>query len=105
MDDSDRAELQVISVESQKPGEVVCIVRCVGGVARNGQRFSIEHAKNFESEAGQQNIWTLTEINRYGKTVEFFDPPHGAKVSLAGPDAEELEGRVVLKQMLDGAKK
>ncbi|MFD9304623.1 hypothetical protein ACFWCB_18540 [Streptomyces sp. NPDC060048] len=67
------AELQVYAVEAADATGGVCVVRCVGGVARPGQVYAVG-----ESRLG------LRRIERYGRTVEFFDAGHTATVHLAG---------------------
>nr|WSX50820.1 hypothetical protein OG409_18835 [Streptomyces sp. NBC_00974] len=67
------AELQVYAVEAADAAGGVCVVRCVGGVARAGQVYA----------AGELRLG-LRWIERYGRTVESFDAGHVAKVYLAG---------------------
>lgn len=68
------AELQVYAVEAADVTGGVCVVRCVGGVARAGQVYA----------AGELRLG-LRRIERYGRAVEFFDAGHVAKVHLTGP--------------------
>ncbi|MBT2468044.1 hypothetical protein J7E97_09160 [Streptomyces sp. ISL-66] len=68
------AELQVYAVEAADVTGGVCVVRCVGGVARAGQVYA----------AGELRLG-LRRIERYGRTVESFDAGHTAKVHLTGP--------------------
>ncbi|WP_327305597.1 hypothetical protein OG730_20480 [Streptomyces sp. NBC_01298] len=68
------AELQVCAVESADVTGGVCVVRCIGGVARSGQVFA----------AGALRT-RLRGIERYGRTVGSFDAGHVAKVRLTGP--------------------
>ncbi|MFF5701763.1 hypothetical protein ACFY7H_04585 [Streptomyces sp. NPDC012794] len=67
------AELQVYDVEEADVTGGVCLVRCVGGVARAGQVYA----------AGQSRVW-LRAIERYGRDVGSFDAGHTARVRLAG---------------------
>ncbi|MEU9298972.1 hypothetical protein [Streptomyces sp. NPDC048269] len=67
------AELQVYSVEEADVTGGVCVVRCVGGVARAGQVYAV----------GELRLG-LRRIERYGRTVGFFDAGHVAKVHLTG---------------------
>lgn len=67
------AELQVCSVEEADVTGGVCVVRCVGGVARAGQVYAVG-----ESRMG------LRHIERYGRPVGSFDAGHVAKVRLTG---------------------
>ncbi|MFJ4004201.1 hypothetical protein ACIPWL_12185 [Streptomyces sp. NPDC090023] len=79
---SETARLQIYSVESEDLDSAVCVVRCVGGVVRVGQEF-----------AGPM---TLDWILRYGRTVEFLEPPHSAQVRLSGAVVHTLERGVVV---------
>ncbi|MFD4725175.1 hypothetical protein ACFWNW_08835 [Streptomyces seoulensis] len=76
------ARLQIHSVEQEGPAAAVCIVRCVGGVARVGQEFA--------------GAMTLDRILRYGREVEFLEPPHSAKVRLSGAGVHALERGAVV---------
>ncbi|MFE9631779.1 hypothetical protein [Streptomyces sp. NPDC006463] len=67
------AELQVYSVEEADVTGGVCVVRCVGGVARTGQVYA----------AGELRLW-LRRIERYGRPVGSFGAGHIAKVRLTG---------------------
>lgn len=67
------AELQVYCVEEADVTGGVCVVRCVGGVARAGQVYAVG-----ESRMG------LRHIERYGRPVGSFDAGHVAKVHLTG---------------------
>lgn len=68
------AELQVCAVEAADVTGGVCVVRCIGGVARDGQLYA----------AGELRT-RLRGIERYGRTVGSFDAGHVAKVQLTGP--------------------
>lgn len=68
------AELQVCAVEAADAAGGVCVVRCIGGVARAGQLYAV----------GELRI-RLWHIERYGRTVGSFDAGHVAKVRLTGP--------------------
>ncbi|MGC4999323.1 MULTISPECIES: hypothetical protein [unclassified Streptomyces] len=78
----DAARLQIHSVEQRSVDTAVCVVRCVGGIARVGQEF-----------AGPM---ILDRIVRYKEEVCFLDPPHSAKVMLSGAAVRVLEGGVVI---------
>ncbi|MFJ3200238.1 hypothetical protein [Streptomyces sp. NPDC086989] len=67
------AELQVYSVEEADVTGGVCVVRCLGGVARTGQVYAV----------GALRLG-LRRIERHGRTVAFFDAGHVARVHLAG---------------------
>lgn len=86
------AELQVYSVEEADATGGVCVVRCVGGVARAGQVYA----------AGELRLW-LRRIERYGRSVGFFDAGHVAKVHLAGAVVALLSrGQVLTSVPPDG---
>lgn len=73
--------IQIVSVELQASDQLTCVVRCVGGVVRVGQNFAPEHQDDREDAV--RSLLTLEQIDRYGRSVEFFDAPHGAKISLS----------------------
>ncbi|MDT6983399.1 hypothetical protein ACFSUJ_31330 [Streptomyces lusitanus] len=85
-DDSERGKLQIYAVESAGPEAATCVVRCTGGIARTGQRYS----------SGEIAPLTLEHITRYGRAVDFVDPPHNAKVRFSGEGARGLVRNVVL---------
>ncbi|MFE1314313.1 hypothetical protein [Streptomyces sp. NPDC058755] len=74
------ARLQIYSVEERDGATATCIVRCVGGVVRVGQRFGV----------GPDKV-TLKGILCYERPVDFVDPPHSAKVWLTGRSVGLLE--------------
>ncbi|MGW5848204.1 hypothetical protein ACWFQ8_09675 [Streptomyces sp. NPDC055254] len=67
------AELQVYSVEEADVTGGVCVVRCVGGVARTGQVYAV----------GELRLG-LRGIERYGRTVVSVGAGHTARVHLRG---------------------
>ena len=81
-------KLQIYSVEDRGPTHATCVVRCVGGVARTGHRFTTNSAPD---SLGENISITLTRIIRYGETVDFVDPPHNAKVDFSGEGVSVLE--------------
>lgn len=88
MADQNLGKLQIYSVEEMGSESVTCIVRCVGGVVRTGQRFSVNPATN--DSTGRP--WVLLDwINRYGSLVQFVDPPHNAKVHFTGDGVSQLK--------------
>jgi hypothetical protein len=87
------ARLSILSVEEREATTAVCVVRCVGGVARVGQRFAIE--------PHDTPTVTLEEILRYGQSVGFIDPPHSAKVRLTGETVGMLVRRAVVTATAD----
>jgi ketosteroid isomerase-like protein len=88
------ARLSVHSVEERDATAAVCVVRCVGGVARTGQRFAVEPC--------DAPTVTLEEILRYGQSVEFVDPPHTAKVRLTGEAVGMVVRGAVVSAVLSG---
>ncbi|MFG2990834.1 hypothetical protein ACGFZK_16365 [Streptomyces sp. NPDC048257] len=86
------AELQVYSVEEADVTGGVCVVRCVGGVARAGQVYAVG-----ESRIG------LRRIERHGRSVGSFDAGHVAKVRLEGAMVALLtRGQVLTSVPPDG---
>ncbi|MFI8498551.1 hypothetical protein ACIGFK_08685 [Streptomyces sp. NPDC085524] len=86
------AELQVYSVEEADVTGGVCVVRCVGGVARAGQVFAV----------GELRLW-LRGIERHGRAVGSFDAGHTAKVRLTGAVVALLSrGQVLTSVPPDG---
>ncbi|MER5929834.1 hypothetical protein [Streptomyces sp. NPDC002054] len=67
------AKLLVSSVEEADGAGGVCIVRCVGGIARTGQVYAA---------AGSRVV--LRRIEWYGRERAFLDGGHSAKVHLGG---------------------
>ncbi|MFD7460530.1 MULTISPECIES: hypothetical protein [unclassified Streptomyces] len=93
MVDVDAGELQIYSVEERETAAATCIVRCVGGIPRTGQRFLVGSALD---PAARPVHVTLDWICRYGKRVDFVDPPHSAIVRLSGEAVAVLERGVIL---------
>lgn len=81
MNMSEFSKLQVYSVEQERPDGGTCVVRCIEGVVRVGQVFQLEGGEGSEEIL---KTLTLDRIERYGRFVEFFDPPHNALVHLSG---------------------
>ncbi|MFG2293308.1 hypothetical protein [Streptomyces sp. NPDC048603] len=78
-------EVQVYSVEEADGAGGVCVVRCVGGVARVGQLYA----------AGESRI-VLRRAERWGRAVPQVDAGHSAKVWLRGPVVALLgKGQVI----------
>lgn len=93
MDDSNAGELQIYSVEERENAAATCIVRCVGGIVRTGQKFRMEATGDATDDS---SLMSLDWINRYEKLIEFIDPPHSAKVHLSGQGVSLLERGVIL---------
>ncbi|MEU1867088.1 hypothetical protein [Streptomyces gardneri] len=89
----DNSRLQIYSIEQENTHGGVCIVRCIGGIARVGQMFLVEG----EESGRSGSRFTLDQIDRYNRQVDFFDPPHNARVHLSGrPVAGLNEGSVLV---------
>ncbi|MGW3459871.1 hypothetical protein ACWDE9_09865 [Streptomyces olivaceoviridis] len=74
------ARLLIHSVEVEVT-TATCVARCVGGVVRIGQRFGVGLDDRTRDDAP---LVTLEGILRYGRPVDFVDPPHSALVRLTG---------------------
>ncbi|MFI1365784.1 hypothetical protein [Streptomyces griseochromogenes] len=97
------AKLRIHSVEERDAQAATCIVRCVGGVVRVGQRFGVGSAddtKGGGTEGGSPLI-ALAWILRYERPVDFVDPPHSAKVRLTGEGVGLLEKGIVITAVVD----
>ncbi|MBB4715637.1 hypothetical protein BJ965_005519 [Streptomyces luteogriseus] len=94
MHDHNPGKLQIYAVEETEPLSATCIVRCVGGLVRSGQRFTVESA---DGNSGESFHVTLDWIERYGHRVDSFDPPHNARVHLSGSGVSLLkEGLTII---------
>lgn len=58
---------------------MVCIVRCLSGIAQTSQRYRKNDTAT--SETGEVEIYW---IERYGKRVAFIDRAHSAKMAFSG---------------------
>jgi len=77
-------QLQIHEIEENGPGWSRCVVRCVGGVVRRGDRL----------DGGRL---TVERIEAYGRReVDFVDPPCAARVRLTGPGVTSLRRRLVV---------
>ncbi|MEU6481419.1 hypothetical protein ABZ858_32020 [Streptomyces sp. NPDC047017] len=98
MDDSEVGKLQIHSVEEADARSAICVVRCVGGVVRPGQRFGEDPSTSLTGEAPGQLV-EVDWIERYQRRVEFVDPPNSAKVRLCGNAVSLLEkGMTIVSQ-------
>ncbi|MFF8906847.1 hypothetical protein [Streptomyces olivaceoviridis] len=93
MDETYAAKLQIYSVEEKVASTAVCIVRCVGGVARIGQKFESESTIDPSSS---RTHMTLESILRYEQPADSLEPPHNAKVHLSGDGIDDLERGVII---------
>jgi hypothetical protein len=89
---SEFGALQIHSVEERDLRSATCIVRCVGGVVRPGQRFGVDGAD--PSDGGAQLL--LEWIECYGHRMDAVDPPYSAKAHLAGEGVSCLEEWAVI---------
>lgn len=87
MDERDVGKLQIHAVEDGAPATAVCVVRCVGGVVRRGQTFDV--TPHVDDPAADSRI-SLAWIERYGRRIEFVDPPHSARVLFTGAGVSAL---------------
>ncbi|MFS4097689.1 hypothetical protein [Streptomyces sp. AF1A] len=93
MDDNYAAQLQIYSMEENSVTTAVCIVRCVGGIARTGQQFvSLPGVDG----GGNHSRLTLDWIHRYERPVDFLEPPHSAKVHFSSREFIDLKKGVVI---------
>ncbi|MFB7515529.1 hypothetical protein [Streptomyces sp. NPDC056144] len=77
-----RIEIYWVDPDPSDHGESAwCVVRCLGGVIRVGDVLSQE---------GTGERYVVDGIERYGRTVPFFDPPHSGRVHLTGGPCERL---------------
>lgn len=80
--------LQIYSIEKASENSAVCDVRCVGGVVRLGDTFTTSRPP----EGTPAKQLRIEKIERYREVfVEFFDPPHAARVHFSGPGGRSLE--------------
>ncbi|MDX2406474.1 hypothetical protein NJO91_25555 [Streptomyces microflavus] len=89
------ARMQIYGTERAGDRDSAFIVRCVGGIVRVGLTFVPDPA-DATLPAGFRV--TLTGIERYRRSADFFDPPHAARVTLTGPSAAALvRGSVIVE--------
>lgn len=90
---ADIGRLQIYEVEARNSNSATCIVRCIGGIPRVGQKFTAESIT--DSSTATSSI-TLDSIIRYNKEMTFIDPPHNARVHLSGEGVVVLEKGVII---------
>lgn len=85
---AEAGRIQIHSVEEATESGGICIARCVAGVARVGQGYTVE----CDSRTNLPDLRvTLDQIERYsGIFVESFDPPHAARIHLSGESVGAL---------------
>ncbi|MET9893909.1 hypothetical protein OG788_27015 [Streptomyces sp. NBC_00647] len=94
MDEKNAGKLQIFAIEERESAAATCVVRCVGGIVRTGQRFDV--GRDVIPAGESHGVVTLDWIDRYGRRVDFVDPPHNAKVLFSGEGAPFLkEGATV----------
>src|SRR5882757_8688217 len=98
MDDSTAGKLQIYSVEERDVVAATCIVRCVDGVVSTGQQFK---ADPIADATEGPSLLSLGWINRYGKMMDFIDPPHSATVYLSGNGVASLKRGVTLTSIVN----
>ncbi|WP_211363002.1 hypothetical protein [Streptomyces phaeoluteigriseus] len=96
MDDTASGKLQIYSVEEKDPKGATCIVRCVGGRVRAGQRFEVD--RDVDATADTPPLM-LDRINRYERLVDFIGPPHSAQVHLSGEGVATLTRGCILSSV------
>lgn len=86
--------LQIYSTDERGTDFAICVVRCVGGVVHSGCHFLIESTDDTDNSA--LSTLSLDWIERYGRLIDFIDPPHSALVRLSGKSVSLLERGVIL---------
>lgn len=94
------SRIQIHSVEESNDSGGICIARCVGGVPRVGQTFVLEG----DSQPNHPEVRvSLDQIERYsGVFVEFFDPPHAARIHLSGESVGALSRGSIIVSSASG---
>ncbi|MFC4609085.1 hypothetical protein ACFO9E_14860 [Streptomyces maoxianensis] len=92
MDEPSKLQIYAVEVAAESGG--ICIARCVGGVVRVGQVFRHEGPSG---DSATDLRLTPDRIERYvGLDVDFFDPPHAARVHFSGASTSTLARGVVI---------
>lgn len=79
------AQLQIIEVELGTEEILIVVARCLTGVVHVGTRF------RRICDIARPIDLTVIELRRYvQRTVETIDPPHTARVVLAGSGGESV---------------
>ncbi|MFF8834098.1 hypothetical protein [Streptomyces sp. NPDC015130] len=77
MDEMEFGELQIHSVEQEGPDGGICLARVIGGIVRTGQSCALE-ADN------DPRRFAIARLEKYGRPMDFMDPPHSVVVHLTG---------------------
>ncbi|MFF5635440.1 hypothetical protein [Streptomyces sp. NPDC012825] len=85
-------QLQLHDVVTHGSDGGVCVVRCVGGTPRPGQVFATK---------GLTGTPRLEWIERYGRFLEFLDPPHSVLVHLSDAPLVQLRHGDVLTSVTE----
>ncbi|WP_369145224.1 hypothetical protein [Streptomyces sp. R44] len=76
----------------------ICVIRCIGGLARVGQVFVLERDQD---TIDPEVTLTLHVIEKFRRSLESIGPPHSAAVLLSGGPLEGLrEGDVLVSHPL-----
>ncbi|GHA87436.1 hypothetical protein GCM10010392_12180 [Streptomyces clavifer] len=89
------SRLQIYEVERSSDQGGVCTARCISGIARVGQTLGPDGAE----EVSADSLITLKAIERYGSSVDFFDPPGTARVFLAGESVKALSRGSIISEV------
>jgi hypothetical protein len=86
-------------VEQSGAESAICDVRCLAGVISPGDTFD-----TLTSRDGEDRLVELRLIGmwRYGQPTDMLDPPHAARVELAGPGAQALADAAFLSRAQNG---
>ncbi|MDQ0843386.1 hypothetical protein QFZ68_003066 [Streptomyces sp. V1I6] len=97
---SDDGKLQIYSTEASDASHGTYIVRCISGTVHIGQTFALDSTTGDASST--QFRASLQQIERYkGVFVDYFTPPHVAKVVFTGIVPAEIESGSILACVLD----
>lgn len=95
-DEKALAKLQICSVEEIQPLVATCIIRCVGGIVRPGQKFDVGASVDSPCEGFRVS---LDLIERYGYRVDFIDPPNNARVHFKGDGVSLLARGITISSV------
>lgn len=97
---AEAGRIQIHSVEEATESGGIVIARCVAGIARVGQGYAVE----CDSRTDHPELRvTLDQIERYiGAFVEYFDPPHAARIHLSGQSVGALSRGSIIVSSASG---